>query len=272
MAPSPEAIRRRVAEHPQWYHTLELAPGVVTPGYFDLRSVADRVLPHSVAGLRCLDVGTFDGFWGLELERRGAAEVVSIDILDPRGWDWPAHSAQAIAEIGERKAGGSGFEIVVEALDSGVRRSELSVYALDPELHGRFDLVFMGSVLLHLRDPVRALQRVRDVCEPTGSVRLMDAIDPTLSRLFPRRAVADFDGVGRPWWWLPNLAAYQQMVRSAGLEPQGPPVRLRLPPGPGQPPVAARPRTLMTWRGRRLLDAARRGDPHAFIHARPATS
>ena len=74
-----------------WYHTLELAPGVVTPGWFDHRSVLDAIpLPADLSGQRCLDVGTFNGFWAFELERRGAAEVHAVDVLDPRRWDWPA--------------------------------------------------------------------------------------------------------------------------------------------------------------------------------------
>ena len=107
--PSGAELRAGI-EGREWYHSLELAPGVVTPGWFDLRPVADRVLPASVAGLRCLDVGTFDGFWAFELERRGAAEVVAIDILDPRQWDWPAGSKQeALAALAERKREGAGF-------------------------------------------------------------------------------------------------------------------------------------------------------------------
>ena len=48
----------------EWYHSIELAPGEVTPGCFDTRAVAGKVpLPANLAGKRCLDVGTRDGFW-----------------------------------------------------------------------------------------------------------------------------------------------------------------------------------------------------------------
>ena len=74
--------RARVAELECW-HTIEVAAGVVTPGGWDLRDTARRLpWPPSLAGLRCLDVGTMDGFWAFELERRGAAEVVASDVLD----------------------------------------------------------------------------------------------------------------------------------------------------------------------------------------------
>src|SRR5215204_594601 len=76
-----------------WYHTLELAPGIVTPGWFDARGVVPQLpMPASLAGRRCLDVGTYDGFWAFEMERRGAEEVVAIDVVDSRRWEWPAGS------------------------------------------------------------------------------------------------------------------------------------------------------------------------------------
>ena len=51
---------------------------------FDLRPFVDRYgLPESLEGMRCLDVGTWDGFWAFEMERRGG-EVVGIDLDDER--------------------------------------------------------------------------------------------------------------------------------------------------------------------------------------------
>jgi len=270
MALAGETIRERVGRREQWYHTLELAPGVVTPGWFDLRTVAEEVLPASLAGRRCLDVGTFDGFWAFEMEKRGG-DVVAVDIVDPRAWDWPVTAGdELVAILEDRKQGGRGFDIAARALGSDVTYQECSVYDLDPEEHGRFDFVFMGSLLLHLRDPIRALERLRAVCAPDGLVCTLDAIDPTFSRLFPRRAVASLDGDGRPWWWLPNVAAYERMVRSAGLHPVGPATPVRLPRGAGQPPVPATREVLTHREGRRMLGAARRGDPQAWIHSRPA--
>src|SRR5437660_12337372 len=61
-----------------WYHTLDLGYGVVTKGMFDHRPALHRYLiPSDLSGMRCLDIGTMDGFWAFEMERRGAAEVVA---------------------------------------------------------------------------------------------------------------------------------------------------------------------------------------------------
>lgn len=252
----------------QWYHTLELAPGVVTPGWFDLRPLAPKLPFPSLEGKRCLDVGTFDGFWAFEMERRGAAEVVAVDLLDPQRWDWPYGAEDAIVEaIGARKRAGSGFELAVKSLGSRVVRHDMSVYDLDPAEVGEFDFVYVGSLLLHLRDPVRALERVRSVCR--GSLLLVDAVDLGLGLRHPRRAVAALDGRGRPWWWKPNVAGLVQMVESAGFTVLGTPQRVLMPPGAGQRRAMPRMRHLRHRANREAVFTAWRGDPHAAVSARP---
>src|ERR671936_2901049 len=97
-AGSQEELRAHIAGR-EWYPTTELAPGVVTPGWFDTRKVVGRLpLPASLAGMRCLDISTFDGFWAFEMERRGAEETIAIDLLDPLAHDWPANSSAAVVE------------------------------------------------------------------------------------------------------------------------------------------------------------------------------
>jgi tRNA (mo5U34)-methyltransferase len=252
-----------------WYHTLELAPGIVTPGWLDTRPVVNSIpFPSSLAGKRCLDVGTFNGFWAFEMERRGAQDVIGIDVLEPGEWDWPAGSDPAtIAAVGQRQAGGAGFEIAKRELDSSVRRLDLSVYDLEEDQVGRFDVVYIGSLLVHLRDPVKALEQVRAVC--SDMLIVVDGIDPFLSLTFPRQPVAALDGRGRPWWWYSNVAGLARMIEAAGFELTQQPRRLNIPAGPGRPGTRLHPRALRTREGRYRLYVAWRGDPHAVVVARP---
>jgi tRNA (mo5U34)-methyltransferase len=264
---------REEIEGREWYHTIELGPGAVTAGWFDTRALPPQIgFPASLRGKRCLDIGTFDGFWAFEMERREADEVIAIDVLDPRQWDWPPGSgAQVVQALERRKDGGSGFDLVSRSLGSRVARRELSVYDLDPELIGQFDFVYLGSLLLHLRDPLRALERVRAVTR--GSLMVLDAIDLPLSILLPRRPVASLDGLGRPWWWRPNQAGLVRMVEAAGFELSAAARRIRMPPGPGHPIHSLRrPRDLWALRhraGRELAFAARFGSPHCVLVGRP---
>src|SRR4051812_6649045 len=111
-----------VAEALRWYHTLELPGGVVTPGEYDLRPVVDRLpWPDSFAGLRCLDVGSRDGFYAFEMERRGAAEVVSLDVDDPAAYHLPQPVAPGGDPAAEVEAGKRAFEAAHDALGSSVQ-------------------------------------------------------------------------------------------------------------------------------------------------------
>jgi SAM-dependent methyltransferase len=244
----------------------------VTPGWFDTRLVVDRLPWPALAGARCLDVGTFDGFWAFEMERRGAAEVHAVDILDPQLWDWPIGADNTVvAAVGARKRGGDGFLTAAEERGSGVRRRELSVYDLDLADVGLFDVVYVGSLLLHLRDPVRALERVRSVLKPTGSLLLVDAIDAELTVHHPRAPVARLDGVGRPWWWKPNLPGLGRMVEVAGFRIERGPTRFYMPFGAGGERSRVRLRQLGSAAGRQHALEQWRGDPHAWVLATPRT-
>src|SRR5688572_1093488 len=90
-----------VAANPVWYHTIELGPGAVTSGQIDMRPVAPKILPADLSGRRALDVGTFDGFWAFEMERRGA-ETVAIDVPSLESAEWPPlNRARAEAQARE---------------------------------------------------------------------------------------------------------------------------------------------------------------------------
>lgn len=264
MVPDPRDV---VASQPIWYHTMEVADGVVTPGWFDLRPIVDLLPWPDVRGKRCLDVGPYDGFLSFELERRGAAEVIAADIADHSEWDWPprllGQGPAALAEIAGADVG-KGFRIAKQLRGSAVERIELSVYELDPGRIGTFDVVVCGSLLLHLRDPLRALEAIRSVCRGSFLSAEEIRLRPALTR---RRPVAELDGVSELCqWWVPNAAGHARMVEAAGFE-----IERRIRPyanpfGPAHP----RPgRSLRGWRHRavtRLLPGGP-GVPHAAVRA-----
>jgi tRNA (mo5U34)-methyltransferase len=212
-------LAARVSANPLWYHTMELAPGVVTPGYFDLRPIVDKMPWPDVRGKRCLDVGTYDGYLAFELEKRGAAEVVATDISDHTQWDWPLEVRERGTEYLASVAGpdkGSGFRIAHDALGSSVQRLELNIYDLSPDRVGTFDVVVCGSLMLHLRDPLRAMTAIRSVC--TGQFLSSETIDLPLTLLHPRKAITTINGQsGMILWTIPNAAGHLQMMRACGF-------------------------------------------------------
>jgi tRNA (mo5U34)-methyltransferase len=206
------SLSERVKET-RWYHTLELAPGVVTQGMFDLRGQVDQYgLPAQMDGLRALDVGTFDGFWAFEMERRGAS-VMSLDLDDEAELDWPPRRRpQSFPEVPR----GHGFQIAREIYDSSVERVNLSIYQATPEEIGTFDFVFCGSVLIHLRDQLLALERIADLCTGTflsaeGYDRLLGVVPFPVSRYLADREKAVV-------FWQPSARTWRHMIRSAGFD------------------------------------------------------
>jgi tRNA (mo5U34)-methyltransferase len=212
-----QGVAQAVAEQKLWYHTLDLAPGVTTPGWFDLRPIVELMPWPDVRGKRCLDVGTYDGFLAFELERRGAAEVVATDIESHEGWDWLPRvadlgPAQLAIIAGEK---GRGFEIAAAALESRVDRRFISIYDLSPASVGTFDVVVCGSLMLHLRDPFRALAAIRSVC--AGQFLSAEQIDVQLSILERRRGTFHLRGQDGQWL-IPSRRGHREMLQVAGFD------------------------------------------------------
>ncbi len=173
-------VERLIAEHGRWWHEIELAPGIVTPGDDSYRMklpILDALgLPHDLRGKRALDIGCSDGYFSFELETRGA-EVVAIDFV-PETY--------------------TGFATVRKILGSRVDYRMDNVYNLTPESYGRFDVVLFLGVLYHLRKPLAALDAIRSVMPeggqlfvgtmlideyfllPDGSTTTLDAVNPLL--------------------------------------------------------------------------------------------
>lgn len=206
------AVTDRIDEI-DWYHTLELGPGQVTEGWFDLRPYVPKYgLPEDMSGLRALEVGTWDGFWAFEMERRGA-DVVALDLDDERDLDWPPRRRPASYSETPR---GTGFRAAKEILGSKVERVNCSVYHATPEELGTFDVIFCGSVLIHLRDQLLALERIASLC--TGLFISAEEYDP-LSGLAPfpvARYRADRDSA--VVFWQPSLRAWRRMLWTAGFD------------------------------------------------------
>jgi tRNA (mo5U34)-methyltransferase len=214
--PERRALVAQVAET-EWYHTLDLGHGVLTPGFFDHRPHLHHYhLPASLEGMRALDVATYNGFWAFEFERRGAAEVIGLDIERFADIDLaPARRAEMTDEQLQRRTG-RGFEIASTALGSRVRREICNVYDLSPAAFGLFDVVFCGDLLLHLTNPVRALQRICSVTR--GWAYIAEMYDPYLDRPGQYKLLNYHGGRTDYVWWTFGFGTLQQMIADAGFD------------------------------------------------------
>lgn len=146
-----------------FYHQMDL-PGVGRVlGDWDLSHVRDRYLAGvPVAGQRVLELGPASGLLTWHLEQMGA-EVVGfdagddtlIDMLIPGTWD--ARQAAADFRVTLEKLRNS-FWFSHQALGLKANVAYGDIYHI-PSALGPVDVTTAGCILLHLRDPFRALQQ-----------------------------------------------------------------------------------------------------------------
>src|SRR5256885_1970460 len=114
---------------------------------------------------------------------------------------------------------GAGFRLIAELIESKVDWRPLNIYDLNPAEIGTFDVVVCGTLLLHLRDPIRALEAVRDVCHRDGEFFSSEQIEFWLSIVGRGRPWFELDGSGRfCQWWRANSRGHQRMLYAAGFE------------------------------------------------------
>jgi tRNA (mo5U34)-methyltransferase len=198
--PVTQALREQVAAV-NWFHSIELAPGFVTPGRADTAAQLPRLHLPDLAGKTVLDVGAWDGFFSFEAERRGAARVVALDTFSwqPRGGG----------------TGKAGFELARRALGSAVEDVEVDVMDISPEtLGGTFDVVLFLGVLYHLRHPLLALERLRTV---TRELLIVETHVDLIGLRRPAMAFYPGTELEDDWtnWWGPNPPAVKAMLEQS---------------------------------------------------------
>jgi len=205
-----------------WYHSFDLDHGVEIEGQFDLRPHLHRYnLPEDLSGQTVLDVGASNGFFSFELERRGAERVVAVDLPTIAEHDFtPRLAAQRQDAFDETRRAEQdesdlhgGFHLLKEVLESKVEHVGCNIYDLSPEaVGGTFDLVFCGSLLIHLSDPFRALQRLRLVTKDRCIVATV--YNPELGESPDMRFIGVWDAIA---WWTPSIRCLENMMRCAGF-------------------------------------------------------
>jgi tRNA (mo5U34)-methyltransferase len=227
MSPSQELPTR--PEDPRlegWYHTIELGNGLVSKGAFDLRSVVDRYgIPASLKGKEVLDVATGDGFFAFEMEDRGAERVVAIDVARVGDCDWTPRMRSLIGPFAGNDAWPAHFRMAHRMRRSQVEYRHCSVYDLSPYTVGTFDVVFCGSLLVHLQSPLLALHAIRSVTRELAIIET--AAIPELDEKFPGRPLLSFGYQGEEAtpgentaYWILSTAALEAMMRYAAFDPE----------------------------------------------------
>ncbi len=209
-----------------WYHTIDLGQGRVTPGMFDWRPFLGAFEFGDLRGKTVLDVGAGDGFFSFEMEKLGG-RVTAVDIPSQEQRDGVA--VREKRHFGTQDPGSGRtddeqpdlvrftdkFGLAKELLGSSVERLQQDLYTLSPDTCGTFDVVFCSDVLLHLTDPLRALSRMRAVC---GERVIVNTPMFSTSPKHEGVEMAQFRGhKGKGTFWFPNRPCLEAWMEAAGF-------------------------------------------------------
>jgi hypothetical protein len=162
-----------------FYHTIDLPGYGAIKGNWDLRGNVDDYLGHvDLRGKRLLDVGTATGFISFEAERRGA-EVIAFDMGEKEPYDCvPYYHELIVRTLGgtrdfvvkqhekDRVKMHNGFWFCYHALNSSVKVRYGSAYDIPRDI-GDIDVAFFGAILLHMRDPLTAIESASKLTRET---------------------------------------------------------------------------------------------------------
>lgn len=143
-----------------WYHMFDFLEGTSVVPEFDFRGKVDKFLPCNISGKTFLDIGAGNGFFGFEMERRGAI-VTSVDLPLDRGNDSIPYrgspdraDSNRCNKLGFHKA----YWYAHSYFGSKARVFYSPVLEL-PDNFGIYDVVWLGSILQHSKDPVGSVIR-----------------------------------------------------------------------------------------------------------------
>jgi tRNA (mo5U34)-methyltransferase len=232
-----ERLQGLVSATTNWFHSVDLGQGVVTPGHKTpgvLRLEVEAQRWPDLRGRSVLDIGAWDGFFSFEAERKGARRVVALDHYswaidwDARERYWRERRAKGAAPEDCHKVPGlwryetlpgrRNFDLAHAALRSKVEPVVGDFMQMGPAELGTFDVVLFLGVLYHTRNPLAALERVCALTNELAVVETAAVLVPgfegsPLCRFYEHDELCN-DPTN---WWAPNAKALEGLCRAAGF-------------------------------------------------------
>lgn len=157
---------QRAVDGITWYHDFDFGHGLRAKSHLKnieeirpiWRFIEQQLDAIDFRGKSVLEIGTWDGYWSFEAERRGATRVLATDDLS-QNW-----------------AAGDGIRLAKQLLRSNVEiRQDVSIYDLTG-VGGPFDIILCLGVFYHLHDPLYAFTQLRHCCHGDSLVVLEGSV------------------------------------------------------------------------------------------------
>lgn len=193
-----------------WYHSIDLEQGVVTPGKHEPSPLVLRALDEiDFNSKHVLDVGCWDGLWSFEAERRGASSITSIDDITQRRVGNIASTDEGLQAT---------FRLAAEALGSKAEYHPYMPVQRAEELGKKYDVILFLGVLYHLRDMMDALTTLRRLLNDGGILVLESEVLLHTRARYASFHYKDVFKQDRSNWWVPTIACLEEMVASTACK------------------------------------------------------
>lgn len=162
--------QKKLADSMFWWHRIRLSDDYVTPGMCP-HGTGDDVetrfgLPKNMSGQKVLDIGTWDGLFAFESQKRGAKFTVGIDIYQKCAGQ---HSQMLDAN--------EPFKFAKKTLNSKVEFNFDSLESYHEKAVPHFyDTIFHFGILYHIKNPHQHVRMLMDLIKEGGTILMETTI------------------------------------------------------------------------------------------------
>jgi len=208
-----------------WYHEIDLGHGIKTEAMANVAynpekrwKLMEPHIPKDLTGKTVIDLACNDGYFSIQMKKRGAKRVVGVDNREEN-----LKKCDFLCRW---------FDVEVETI-----LADVQTYCLTTD--ERFDYVFCLGLFYHLKYPVLVLDRIAEMTKSRLFFQTIRIDGPKVSNFIPKddytgvnkfNEINDekefpkmffiekkFNGVLRNFW-IPNDAAIYGLLRSAGMK------------------------------------------------------
>lgn len=212
-----------------FYHTIDLPVHGTIHGSWDLRGNLDAYLGFvDFRRKKVFDAGAGNGLLSFTAEQKGAREIIAFDLAQHEEWDHVPYAETHLVHTGnatfpEIKNNrrqhlaqlNNGFWFCHKALCSQVKMLYGNIYNIPKEV-GPVDIALFGAILLHLKNPLHALEQAAKL--PAETIVVTDICWPQLNNDLPLCMLlpSPVPPLTFDTWWMLTPALISQYLKILG--------------------------------------------------------
>jgi len=196
---------RRIAEQSDWFHAIDFGDFSSSgrfpkgmPQNITLFAAMEFLSAMDLEGKRVLDIGSSDGLASFGMKALGAADVVSIDSYDIRGY----RLARKLLELETDYRPGVQIKDAVKELG-----------------WKQFDVILCAGVIYHMLNPMSAFAECRKLLKDDGVLIMESPVNANLREPVLTLNTEDKNFLAEAYtYWVPTKSAMEGMMKLVGFD------------------------------------------------------